>query len=237
MSAREFVDEDLAGAVFREVDLTGARMFGVLLTDADLDGDITGLRVNGVEIGPLVEAELDRRYPERAAFRPTTVDSLREALRQWDELWRPTLARAIALGEDAPHSRVNGEWSFVETRRHLIFVVDKWFGDAVLNHPDPIHPIGLPAALITDVSASLDPRPTFAEVEDVLAGRIDTLREYAATATQEELDRVCARKPAPGSPPPADRTAIQCLRTIFSDGWEHHRFAVRDLAALESAAT
>ena len=79
MRAREFVSEDLAGAVFREVDLTGARMFGVLLTDADLDGDITGLRVNEVEIGPLVEAELDRLHPERAAFRPTTADGLREA--------------------------------------------------------------------------------------------------------------------------------------------------------------
>ena len=149
MSAPEFVNEDLAGAVFREVDLTGARMFGVLLTDADLDGDITRLRVNGVEIGPLVEAELDRLHPERAAFRPTTPDGLRGALRQWDELRRPTVARAAALGEDALHRRVNGEWSFVETRRHLIFVVDKWFGDAVLGAPQAFHPIGLPAALIT----------------------------------------------------------------------------------------
>lgn len=238
MSAREFVNEDLAGAVFREVDLTGARMFGVLLTDADLDGDITGLRVNGVEIGPLVGAELDRLHPERAAFRPTTPDGLREALRQWDELWRPTVARAVALGEDALHTRVNGEWSFVETRRHLIFVVDKWFGDAVLGDRHAFHPIGLPAALITDgASSGIDARPTFAEVEEVLAGRIDTLREYAATATQEELDRVNPRNPAPGSPPPADRTAIQCLRVIFNDGWEHHRFAVRDLAALEGASS
>ena len=110
-------------------------MFGVLLTDADLDGDITRLRVNGVEIGPLVEAELDRLHPERAAFRPATPDGLREALRQWDELWRPTVARAVVLGEDALHRRVNAEWSFVETRRHLIFVVDKWLGDAVLGAP------------------------------------------------------------------------------------------------------
>src|SRR4051812_23716336 len=127
MTVREFVNEDLTGAVFREVDLTGARMAGVLLTDADLDGDITGLRVNGVEIRPLIEAELDRRHPERAVLRPTTPDGLREALRAWDELWRPTLAKAVSLGEEVLHTRVNDEWSFVETRRHLIFVVDLWF--------------------------------------------------------------------------------------------------------------
>jgi hypothetical protein len=142
------------------------------------------------------------------------------------------------LGEDALHRRVNGEWSFVETRRHLIFVVDKWLGDAVLGVPQAFHPIGLPAALITDgVLSGVDVRSTFAEVEEVLAGRIDTLWEYAATATQEDLDRVGPRNPAPGSPPPAGRTAIQCLRVIFNDGWEHHRFAVRDLAALEGPSS
>lgn len=56
----EFVDVDTSHASFREVDLTGARMYGVLLTDADIDGDIRGLWVNGVEVAPLVEGELDR---------------------------------------------------------------------------------------------------------------------------------------------------------------------------------
>ena len=215
-------------------------MFGVLLTDGDLDGDITGLRVNGVETGPLVEAELDRLHPERAAFRPTTPDGLREALREWDDLWRPTVARAVALGEDALHTRVNGEWSFVEMRRHLIFVVDKWFGHSVLGDPHAFHPIGLPATLITDgASFSIDAtaRPTFAEVEQVLAGRLAALREFAGTATQDELDRICPRNPAPADPPPADRSAIQCLRVIFGDGWDHHRVAVRDLSMLEGASS
>jgi len=38
---------------------------------------------------------------------------------------------------------------------------------------------------------------------------------------------------APGCPPPAERTAAECLRVIFSDQWAHVQFADRDLAILE----
>ena len=79
MTSHEFVDADLSGALFREVDLTGARMYGVVLSNADIDGAIDGLRVNGVEVAPLIEAELDRLHPERLALRPTTPDELRTA--------------------------------------------------------------------------------------------------------------------------------------------------------------
>lgn len=34
-------------------------------------------------------------------------------------------------------------------------------------------------------------------------------------------------------PPPAERTAAECLRVIFSDEWAHVQFANRDLAILE----
>jgi len=236
MTSHEFVDADLSGALFREVDLTGARMYGVVLSNADIDGAIDGLRVNGVEVAPLIEAELDRLHPERLALRPTTPDELRTALDVWDELWRPTVARAVALGEEASHTRVNNEWSFVETRRHIIFVVDGWFNAAVLGDPLAFHPIGLPASFIPDDgSFGLDStaQPSLAEVEEVLAVRTERLREYAATVTQAELDRVPPTNPIWSSA--AGRTAINCVRVVFGDGWEHHRFAVRDLSALEAS--
>lgn len=49
---RRFDGTDLSGAVFRDVDLTGATISGL----------ISGLTVNEVEVGPLIDAELDRRY-------------------------------------------------------------------------------------------------------------------------------------------------------------------------------
>lgn len=75
----EFVNLDMSRSSFREVDLSGARMYGVLLTDADIDGDIRGLRLNGVDVAPLIEAELDRLHPERTKLRPTSPDGMREA--------------------------------------------------------------------------------------------------------------------------------------------------------------
>ncbi|HEX9357034.1 MAG TPA: pentapeptide repeat-containing protein [Streptosporangiaceae bacterium] len=74
---------DLSGARFRGVDLSGAVMRGVELVDADIHGEILDLTINGIDIGPLVEAELDRRYPDRAKMRPADPAGFRQA---WDLL-------------------------------------------------------------------------------------------------------------------------------------------------------
>ncbi len=55
-----FVEQDLTGAEFRECDMTGARLIGVVMQDAEIDGLVTNLVVNGVEVTGYVEAELDR---------------------------------------------------------------------------------------------------------------------------------------------------------------------------------
>jgi hypothetical protein len=232
----EFVDLDMSGATFREVDLSGARMYGVLLTGADLDGDITGLVVNGVEVAPLVEAELDRRHPERTKLRPTTADGAREAWTVVESFWGATMERAAALPDADLHRSVNDEWSFVETLRHLVFVTDSWLGHAVLGEARPFHPLGLAAKFITDgPTFGIDPSatPTTAEVLAARADRIARVRAFADQVTQDDLDRERAPNTAPGWPPPAPRRALSCLRVILGEEWAHHSFAVRDLAIIE----
>ncbi len=231
----EFVDLDMSGAVFREADLSGARMYGVLLTGADLDGDITGLRVNGVEVAPLVEAELNRLHPERAKLRPTTPDGMREAWDVIESMWSGTIRTAAALPEGKLHRSVNDEWSFAQTLRHLVFVTDLWFGHAVLGEAEPFHPLGLPASFITDGAdwgIDTSAKPAFAEVLAARADRDGKLRDFLRAVTQEELDRVREPNPAPGGLPPAARTATSCLHVIFNDSWAHHQFAIRDLAVI-----
>jgi hypothetical protein len=232
----EFVDLSMAGATFREVDLSSARMNGVLLLNADIDGAIDGLRVNGVEVMPLIEAELDRLHPERLRLRPTTPETMRDAVDVIEELWQATVRRASALPGEAVYRSVNGEWSLAQTLRHAIFVVDAWYGHAAALRPSPFHPIGVPAAFTTngaefgiDDSAA----PTLGEILAVRAERIADLRTYLSEVTQEELDRVRGPNTAVGCPPPAERTAVECLRVIFSDEWAHVQFANRDLAILE----
>src|SRR5215510_1409923 len=192
-SSKRFAEADLSDAVFREADLGGARMYGVLLTGANLDGDITGLVVNGVEVAPLIAAELDRRHPERIALRATTAEGLRAAVDVHETLWTDAVERARALSDADRHRSINDEWSFTQTLRHIIFVIDAWFGNAVLGRADAFHPIGLPASFTTDAASyGIDPQadPSFEEVVRVHAQRLDVLRRFLADITQDELDRV-----------------------------------------------
>jgi hypothetical protein len=234
---RRFVDEDLAGAQFREVNLAGARMRGVVLMGADIDGAINGLRVNGVEVAPLIEAELDRLHPERTKLRPATPAQALAAVDVVETLWAASIARVRALPRGTADRSVDDEWSFTETLRHLIFVTDAWFGHAVLAEPRPFHRFGLPASFMPDGSElgiDKSAEPTLDDVVAVRSERLARLREFLAAATQDDLDRVREPNPAPGFPPPAARTAVSCLRVLFNEEWTHHSFAVRDLALIEA---
>jgi hypothetical protein len=232
----EFVDLDMTGAQFREVDLSGARMYGVLLTGADLDGDITGLRVNGVEVAPLVEAELDRQHPERIALRATEPAGLREAVAVVVAMWAPTIERARALPAADLDRSVNDEWSFVETLRHLVFVIDTWFGSAILGRASFSPVCNLPAFLHDHAAFGLDPAasPSLDEVVAAHSERLDQIREFLATASQTDLDRPRDPNPDAGWPPPGARPPLRCLHTVLNEEWTHHQFAVRDLAIIEA---
>jgi hypothetical protein len=140
-----FHDVDLTNARFDLVDLTGVTIRGAALVDMDLSGDIQNLRINGVDVVPLVEAELNRRYPDRPKMRPADADGFREAWDILERLWPQTVERARGLAPDLLHERVDGEWSFIETLRHLVFATDAWVRRAILGDPSPLGPAG-PAA-------------------------------------------------------------------------------------------
>src|SRR5262245_40830000 len=110
----------LADAFFRAVELSGAKSRGSYLRNVEISGELDGLRVNGIEVGPLVEAELDRRYPERAKLRPADAAGFREAWEVIEQLWAETVDRSEQLEEALLHERVDGEWSFIETLPHLV---------------------------------------------------------------------------------------------------------------------
>lgn len=79
LSGAEFRDTDLTGARFQEIDMTGVVMRGVEMLNVSIYGELENVTVNGVNIGPLVEAELDRRYPDRPKMRPTDPAGFGEA--------------------------------------------------------------------------------------------------------------------------------------------------------------
>ena len=232
-----FVGVNLRGARFMESDLSGIVMRGVEVVDADIDApwlpDADYFRVNGVDVIPFVEAELDRRFPGRAQRRAPDPDGLRAAWAVLERTWAATLDRVAAMPDGTVDVSVDGEWSFAQTLRHLVLATDTWLGKAILRLDQPFHPLGqVDAGTTVDPSIFSSETPTYAEVLEARAGRVAMVRDLLAGITPDELDEPRSNPHAPQRP----ETVRSCLHVILEEEWEHHRFAVRDLDVLEAAS-
>ncbi|MDZ5663366.1 DinB family protein [Nocardioides sp. S-58] len=234
-----FEDEDLTDAEFRECDLTGARLVGVVMQDAVIDGLVTNLVVNGVEVTSYVEAELDRRHPVRTLMRSDDPADLREAGRQLRAGWAATVARLRGMDGGMEHQGVGGEWSAVETLRHLVFVHDSWFRRCCLGSTQPFTAIGLATDFVPDQEEQgLDPAaaPDLDEVLVVREEQAAELEQWLAVVTAEELSAPAPVPDGPGWPPyAAGKTVLQCLHVVLNEEWAHHGFCVRDLDLLQGS--
>lgn len=106
-----FFRADLSGASFRDAGLTDVRMRGVDLSGADLDGMMSGLRIWGVEVEPLLTAELDRRHPERAIFTATDPERIRVGWALLEQMWERTVQRVREMPPGTPDVSVHDEFS------------------------------------------------------------------------------------------------------------------------------
>jgi uncharacterized damage-inducible protein DinB len=237
LSGAEFRTVDLSDAQFRAVYLKGAVMRGVELVDVDIRGEIENVTINGVDIGPLVNAELDRRYPDRAKMRPTDPVGFQEAWDVVEWLWDPTVERARRLSPELLHESVGGEWSFIETLRHLVFATDSWIRRAILGDPSPWDPLDLPWDEMPDtpgVPRDRNVRPSLDEVLELRRDRMSTVRQVIEGLTDESLDSRTEPVEGPGWPPPQSFTVRECLLVVLNEEWEHRLYAERDLAVLEA---
>ncbi len=231
---------DLSGARFRGVDLSGAVMRGVELVDADIHGEIVDLRINGIDIGPLVEAELDRRYPDRAKMRPADPVGFRQAWDIIERLWDQAVDQARRLPPELLHESVDGEWSFTETLRHLVFATDAWIRRAILGDPSPWHPLDLPWDEMPDTPGVPRDRAALPSLETVLELRRDrmaTVRQVIDELTDTSLDGYTEPVEGPGWPRPRRYPVRECLLVILNEEWEHRLYAERDLDALQTRST
>jgi hypothetical protein len=232
-----FTGADFAGANFRDCDLRQAKITDSWLVDVRMSGLVENFVVNDVDVTAFVEGELDKRHPERVQLRKMrTADDYRAMRDTLERLWAETVARARRLPEPALHQRVDGEWSFVETLRHLVMATDRWVGYMILDKPMPYHPFGLPQPGFTPTDAlgiDLDARPSLAEVLEVRRTRVAMVRGIVDGLTDDDLERVCPRLPAPGYLEEA-RSVGLCLGVVMKEECEHRRYAVRDLAVLEA---
>ena len=232
-------DVDLSGTRVRAAYLDGVRMTGVEVPDLEIYGELGRLVVNGVDVVPLVEAELNRRMPERAQMSPTDVAGFRDAFATLDRLWAGTVEKARALPPEALHEQVDEEWSFIETLRHLGFAHACWVGGVVLADPSPWHPLDLPwdeAPVVDGVPWDRDVRPSLDEVLELRAQRRATVQ-----AVLDGLDDAGLRREVRSATPfltDAEHLDVaQCLKVVINEEWEHRLYAERDLTVLWRAAS
>ena len=222
---------------FRECDLTGARLIGVVMEDAVIDGLVSNLVVNGVEVMSYVEAELDRRHPVRPLMRSADPADLRNAARHLQASWAATVTRLRSTAQGLEHQRVGGEWSAVETMRHLVFVHDSWFRRCCLGSNQPFTAIGLAPDFVPDQEEQGLDRAAAPGLDQVLTVRQEQaaeLERWLASVTADELSGVAPVPAGPGWPPyAAGKTVLECLHVVLNEEWAHHGFCVRDLDLLE----
>src|SRR5262245_17949085 len=115
LSGSQFRLVELNDVWIRKADLHGLRIRGAELLDVQIDGELENVTVNGIDSGPLVEAEMARQDPDYAKMKPRTADEFREAWDVVERRWDETVGRARKLDPLLLHERVDDEWSFIET--------------------------------------------------------------------------------------------------------------------------
>jgi hypothetical protein len=228
-----FTRVSLKGAHFRFSDLSGVTMRGVDVNGLDIDSHDLAfgpLVVNGVDVVPLVEAELNRRFPGRELQQAKTPEGLREGWVAVQAAWQETTDATPRTLVDA---HVPDEWSLAQTLRHLVLATNAWLGRAILRQDQPFHEIG---QLFTgavemgfDTSVLRSDPPDYDEILEVRRDHQQQVTDFLATATP---DLLAEQRDDPWGGEGWHPTVGDCVRVILEEEWAHLRYVRRDLALL-----
>jgi hypothetical protein len=153
---------------------------------------------------------------------------LRDVWAKVEGMSATTLARARRLPQAKVDERVGGEWSYIETLRHLLFVTDAWVGDIVLEWSAPYDPLGLPPDFVhngLELGLDLSARPTLGEVVDRRLAHQRVVRDLLSELSPDGLDRPCTKFDG-------RFTVLGAVQNVVFEEWAHDQYANRDLTAL-----
>ena len=224
----EFWGADLTGATFRDVNLTDATISHAWLVNVDIDALVDRLVINGVDVTDFVN-DNDPWFPLRAMLRPTDPAAMTATWSTLEHEWDVTIERARELGDDAAHGSVGGEFSFVQTLRHLVFAMDRWYTVPITGQG--FHPTGLPNTGSLDFpwpGLERDASPSLAEALGVRTDRSTEFHDFLLRLDPAEL--TCSVEILENGANPL----LECIHTVFDEEFWHLRYARRDLAVLEA---
>ena len=215
-----FWGADLRGARFRDVDLTDATISHAWLVNVDIDALVDSVVINGVDVTAYVN-ERDPWYPLRAMLRPPDPEGMRVTWAALEDEWAKTIALASTLPESARHESVAGEWSFVQTLRHLVFAIDKWFTAPILG--EAFDPMGLPNSGSVDFpwpGLDDDLSPTYSEALAGYEDRVRRFRDHLASVAPTDLTRQVDVLENGTNP------VQECIYTVLEEAFWHNRYAL-----------
>jgi len=230
-----FVRASFKGATLRFSDVSGVTMRAVDVNGLDIDSHdlfFGSLIVNGVDVVPYVDAELNRQFPGRELQKAETPEGLREGWAAVQAAWATTVAETPPELVDA---HVEDEWSLAQTLRHLVLATDAWLRGGILRIEQPFHEIGQiftgAEEMGFDMSVFRAEPPTYEEILAVRAQRQRMVTEFLETVTPELLAEERA-DPWSGDGGDWRPTVGDCIRVILEEEWAHLRYIRRDLALL-----
>lgn len=234
----KFEDVNLGGASFKNVNLAGVSIRNANLVQLNIDGaDVNGLTIFGIRVDELIEAELDRKDPERASIRIHDYfnpQEVREVMARLDQLRAKFCEVLRSKDADLLATRPEPEeWSAIEVVRHLVGAEDDYLNHWILRNDKPYIRLGLPPSHIAselvaemEIEANVDLETLLVAWENIHVGT----RKFVAGVTDEELRRET------GNPGLAKKTVGSLLQLLAHHDLLHIRQAEAALAAAEQAA-
>ncbi len=228
-----FFRTSFRGATLRSCDVSGVTMRSVDVDGLDIDGHdllFGTLIVNGVDVVPLVDAELNRQFPGRELQKAQTPEGLCDGWAAVRVAWATTVTDTPPELFDA---HVENEWSMSQTLRHLVLATDAWLGGGIMGMEQPFHEIGLiftgASEMGFDMSIFRVGEPALEEILAVRAERQQLVTDFLATVTPELL---AEERDNPWGGDDWHPSVGDCVRVILEEEWAHLRYVRRDLAIL-----
>ncbi len=249
MAGSVFRSVNLGGATFEDVNLAGiticnANLAGATIRSANLadlrieDANIKGLTVFGFRVEELIENELDRRDPERARLKMRDLydpEAVREVVARVEELRAAFRKRLCATDAGLLVMRPSAdEWSALENVRHMLFAEDLYLNRFILQNDKPLNWLGMLPDFMRSAQGFEDVgREPPSDLETVLAAwdavHAD-MRAFLADLTPERLQSTARN--LDGTP---RGTVGEMLQVLARHDLEHIRQAEAALAAAEQA--
>lgn len=236
----EFRQVRFDGSSFHNISWRDVTMSSVELVNVEIGGDVWNLRINGVDIGPLIDGELNRRDPDRHLVfqelrESRSAEDYRTGWRVIERRWSDLIDRVRGLPEGSEHRSVAGEWSLVQTLRHISYAVAAWIERVALGVADPFADTDLPwdeAPEDIPRRVDRDARIALDDAVGVWRRRQQTVREFLESLTDEDLERTVSTA-GDSWPQVTDFPLAEAVHIAVTEVWEHHQFAQRDLHAIE----